>query len=293
MGVRYENRAVPPKPAKRGRGAGSSTVVEPASKRGKSVVKVSEPSVQIAPGKPPRQPSSKVAAGRAEAQKRKAADINIENLMIELGGLIGGPPGAEGDAGAGTPARAGGSSAKAGHFNFEEFGKNLAAYGAESLRHIATFLSLKVWDLRTLLGLIEIDRVFMQSLMANKALAEKVKQSNEFLLKTSTKSLQLTMDNQKLKDENKVFENLWVLPSGQVERLQAKSEELENVVEKLRATATDNEKVLENLQVTIEKDATKVKALEAEMASALDASNVAGTSGAGSADGDGDQDSKV
>ncbi|RLM73537.1 uncharacterized protein C2845_PM15G02300 [Panicum miliaceum] len=89
--------------------------------------------------------------------------VDIANLMIELGGLIGGPLGAEGDAGAATSPRAGGSLTEPEYFDFKEFGKNLAAYGAESLGCVATFLSLK-------------------SLMANKALAEKAKDQEAELI---------------------------------------------------------------------------------------------------------------
>ncbi|RLN39051.1 hypothetical protein C2845_PM01G48310 [Panicum miliaceum] len=73
------------------------------------------------------------------------------------------------------------------------------------------------------------------------------------------------MDNQKLKDQNKVLENLRVLQGEQVEMLQEKAEELEKVVKKLRETAADNEKVLDNLRKTVEKDATKVAALQREV----------------------------
>ncbi|RLN09054.1 hypothetical protein C2845_PM11G07520 [Panicum miliaceum] len=135
------------------------------------------------------------------------------------------------------------------------------------------------------------------------------------------------MENQKLKDQNKVLENLCLLQSEQVEKLEAKAEKLDKLVAKLWEIAADNEKVLDNLRNTVEKDATKISALqrevrelkaeaaqedevieklskeadedrkakaqEAELMEAMDAPNIAGNSGAGSTDQANNEDPKA
>ncbi|RLM85368.1 Clathrin heavy chain 2 -like protein [Panicum miliaceum] len=247
MGVKYENWAVPPEPTKRARGSGSSSTVEPPGKIGLDLhrglkVKRSislidddsdEENPKVSPKVASRVPADDASKGPDddpyEPFIRYLLKVEVVKMMSELGCLIGGPSRAEGVVEIGASFQAGGP-AETEFFNFEEFRKSLDAHGTEDLGRISALLSLK-------------------SLMANKVLAEKIKQSNDFMMKHSGENLRLMVENQK---------------AGQIEELEAKAGRLEKLVEKLRATAADKG-VLENLRATVAEDATKINSLQREV----------------------------
>ncbi|RLN11848.1 hypothetical protein C2845_PM09G11790 [Panicum miliaceum] len=312
-----------------------ASFAKPASKKGKAMSKVVEPLAQIVIGKPPRQPTSKVAASRVEAQKRTTADpskylfriteadmgspnfmkvLRATELRVPRGlggrgqpvdlyldqfGSLRASPDSVGaviidlhrgssrvkhminlvddsdeevpkvaprfspkETAAGPAAQASGEAVlpfategskplpeKAISPKVLETAEANVFSGAAALEGegiSATLNELEVQqELREMqlsgprLKLVNLrpnlNILALKSLMANKALAEKIKQGNEFLLKKS------------------------------VEKLQEKAEELEKIVKKLHETAANNEKVLDNLRETMEKDASKVAALQREV----------------------------
>jgi hypothetical protein len=62
----------------------------------------------------------------------------------------------------------------------------------------------------------------MQALIARRTATQSAKKDNKARSERSAKSLRLVMENQRLKDQNKILEDLWVLHNDQIAGLTQK-----------------------------------------------------------------------
>jgi hypothetical protein len=76
---------------------------------------------------------------------------------------------------------------------------------------------------------------FLQALLASKAVVQSTKRDAENQLDKSAKNLRLVMENQKLKERNKVLEDLRVLRNDQVDCLTKKDDEQEKIFKNCRS----------------------------------------------------------
>jgi laccase len=118
-------------------------------------------------------------------------------------------------------------------------------------------LCVVFWGLNIGLNLV-------QALLASQALTRSAKKDGETHLDKLAENLRLVMVNQKLKEQNKVLEDLRVLLNNRVDSLTKKADDQEKVIHKMRKTIDQNDQVLENLRSTVEKDAAKINILEAD-----------------------------
>jgi uncharacterized protein YlxW (UPF0749 family) len=101
----------------------------------------------------------------------------------------------------------------------------------------------------------------MQALLVSRAATQSAKKDNEARLERSAESLRLVIENQKLKDQNKVLEELRVLQNDQIAGLTRKADDQEKLIQRMKKTIDET---LGNLRVVGEKDAITINDLEAE-----------------------------
>jgi uncharacterized protein YlxW (UPF0749 family) len=104
----------------------------------------------------------------------------------------------------------------------------------------------------------------MQALLVSRAATQSAKKDNEARLERSAESLRLVIENQKLKDQNKVLEELRVLQNDQIAGLTRKADDQEKLIQRMKKTIDQNDETLGNLRVVGEKDAITINDLEAE-----------------------------
>lgn len=74
----------------------------------------------------------------------------------------------------------------------------------------------------------------MLALIASRAATQSAKKDNEARSERSAKSLRLVMENQRLKDQNKILEDLRVLHNDQIAGLTQKADDQEKLIQKMQ-----------------------------------------------------------
>lgn len=107
--------------------------------------------------------------------------------------------------------------------------------------------------------------VSAKALLANQVVCASAVKDNKNMLQRSTESLVLAEDNKRLKDENKIINDLRLAQERKIRLLKRKAEDQENSIQKLQKIAEDNDRTLENLRDTMEKDMSKISSLERQV----------------------------